>query len=70
MSPVHQKMLQLLGQEDADISMRELTRTIESDPGLVTSIMRICRTAHFGFRGNTIPMAVTFLGIIEPHINS
>ena len=47
------------------ISIRELTRTIESDPGLVTSIMRICRTAHFGFRGDAIPTAITFLGMTE-----
>jgi len=65
LSPVHQKMLHLLGQDETEISMRELTRTIESDSGLVTSIMRIARTAHFGFRGNTVPTAITFLGIKE-----
>ena len=65
LSPVHQKMLQLLGQEDEDVNIRELVRTIETDQGLLASMMRTCRTAHFGFRGNTISTAVTFMGINE-----
>jgi len=65
LSPVHQKMMRLLSQEDDEIPMRELTRTIESDPGMVAAIMRICRSAYFGFRGNTIPTAITFLGMKE-----
>ena len=65
LSPVHQKMLNLLGQEDEEVDIRELVRTVESDQGLTTAVMRICHAAFYGFNGNTILTAITFLGIGE-----
>ena len=59
----HRKMLNLLAREDAEVDIPELTRTIETDQGLTTEILRVCNSAYYGFRGNTITSATTFLGI-------
>ena len=59
----HRKMLQLLSKEDAQVEIPELIRTIQMDQGLTTEILRVCHSAYYGFRGNSIEGATTFLGI-------
>ena len=61
--PNHRKMLSLLAREDGEVDIPELIRTIETDPGLTTRILRISHAVYYGFRGNTIASATTFLGI-------
>ncbi|MFA6110796.1 MAG: response regulator, partial [Candidatus Latescibacterota bacterium] len=59
----HRKMLSLLSREDGQVEVPELIRTIELDQGLTTEVLRVCHSAYYGFRGNTLEAAVTFLGI-------
>ena len=59
----HRKMLNLLSREDDQVEIPELVRTIEMDQGLTTEILRVCHSAYYGFRGNSIESATTFLGI-------
>jgi len=59
----HRKILSLLSNEDEQVDIPEVVRTIEADPGLTTSVLRVCRAAYYGFRGNTIELAITFLGV-------
>ena len=63
MSPARQKILSLLAHEDSEVNVNELTSTIESDQGLTAKILKISRSAYFGFQGSTIGTAVSFLGI-------
>ena len=63
LSPVHRKLMALLGVADGLVDMAQLARTIQTDYGMSTLVMRICRSACYGFRGNTIEGATTFLGI-------
>ena len=60
---IHRRAMTLLGVADADVNLPELARTIELDHGLTTMLLRICRSAYYGFRGNTVGAAVTFLGV-------
>ena len=63
LQPAHRKMLSLLSQEDNQVDVPELIRTIQTDQGLTTEILRICHSAYYGFKGNSIEGATTFLGI-------
>jgi len=63
LSPNHRKMLNLLAKDDTEVDVPELARTIEADHGMATRVLRICHSAYYGFRGNTIEGAITFLGI-------
>jgi putative nucleotidyltransferase with HDIG domain len=63
LSPAHQQMMKLLAQEDAAVDIPAVVRTMESDQGLSTAVMRMCRSAYYGFRGNTISSAIVFLGV-------
>lgn len=59
----HRKMLALLARENNQVEVPELIRTIELDQGLTTEVLRVCHSAYYGFRGNTLESAVTFLGL-------
>lgn len=59
----HRRMLSLLSHEDGQVEVPELIRTIELDQGLTTEVLRVCHSVYYGFRGNTLEAAVTFLGI-------
>jgi putative nucleotidyltransferase with HDIG domain len=61
--PNQRRLLSLLGSEDASVDLPEVVRCVETDQGLTTTVMRICHSAYYGFRGNSIEGAVTFLGI-------
>ncbi|MEW6753278.1 MAG: response regulator [Candidatus Latescibacterota bacterium] len=61
--PAHQRILSLLAREDAEVDVPDLARCLETDPGLTTRVLRISRSAFYGFRGNTLAGAVTFLGV-------
>ena len=62
LSAAHRKILGLLGQAEDQIDIPEVVRTIESDQGLTTAVLRVCNSAYYGFRGNSINLAITFLG--------
>ena len=59
----HRKMLNLLAREDGEVDIAQLIRTIETDQGLTTRILRVSHSAYYGFRGNSVEAAITFLGI-------
>ncbi len=63
LQPAHRKMLSLLSMEDDQVDVAELIRTIQTDQGLTTEILRTCHSAFYGYRGNSIEGATTFLGI-------
>jgi HD-like signal output (HDOD) protein len=63
LKPAYRRVTNLLGQEDGKVDIPELIRTMEQDQGLTTLILRVCHSAYYGFRGNSIEGATTFLGI-------
>ena len=63
LEPNHRKMLSLLSPEDARVDIPQLVRAVELDQGMTTAVMHICNSAYYGFRGNSIQGAITFLGI-------
>jgi putative nucleotidyltransferase with HDIG domain len=63
LQPNHRKLLSLLGREDKQVDVPEVVRAVEADQGMATTVLRLCRSAYYGFRGNSIEGAVTFLGI-------
>ena len=63
LQPAHRKMISLLSREDNEVDLPELIRTIEMDQGLTTGILKICHSAYYAYRGNSIEGATTFLGI-------
>lgn len=63
LSSAHRKILALLSCDDEKVDIPEVVRTVEADSGLTTSVLRVCRAAIFGFRGGTVELAITFLGI-------
>jgi len=63
MPAAHSKLLMLLSKADEEVDMRQVSSTLELDPALSTKVMRTCRSAYFGFQGNLMSQAVTFLGV-------
>ena len=63
MSHTHGQIVEVLGEEDAEVDMARLVRLIETDPSLVATILRIARSAFYGFRGAVVRNAVTYLGV-------
>ena len=63
MPDVHTKLLQLLGKPDEEIDLTQVAKTMELDPALAIKVMRTCRSAFFGFKGNAMVQALTFLGV-------
>ncbi len=59
----HRKLLGLLAREDEQVDMKQVVRAVEADQGLSTRVMRLCRSAFYGYRGGSVEGAVTFLGI-------
>ena len=65
MPEAHSKLLMLLGKPDNEVDMNQISRTLELDPALSTRVMRVCRSAYFGFQGSLMKQAVAFLGVAE-----
>lgn len=63
LSPAHQRIISIMSQDDAEIDVNALVEAIQSDQALTMRIMRIARSAYYGFGGNFIGTAVTFLGM-------
>ena len=63
MSETHGRIIQNLNKQDEEVDIAELTRLIESDPSLVATVMKIARSAYYGFGGKLVRGAITFLGI-------
>jgi len=63
LSPAQQKLMTILSVEDDQVAVDELIAAIQSDQGLSIRTLRIARSAGYGFQGNLLPTAVTFLGI-------
>ena len=63
MPAAHSKLLTLLSKADEEVDMRQISSTLEQDPALSAKVMKTCRSAYFGFQGNMMSQAVTFLGV-------
>ena len=65
MPEAYNKLLVLLSKPDREVDLSELARTLEMDPGLSSRVMRVCKSAYFGFQGNMMKQALAFLGVEE-----
>ena len=65
MPEAHSKLLMLLSKPDSEVDMSLVSRTLELDPALSARVMRVCRSAYFGFQGSLMKQAVAFLGVAE-----
>jgi HD-like signal output (HDOD) protein/CheY-like chemotaxis protein len=65
MPEAHSKLLTLLSKPDTEVDMGQVSRTLELDPALSTRVMRVCKSAYFGFQGSLMKQAVAFLGTAE-----
>ena len=63
LSTSQMRLINLMSCDDADVDMDELVEAIQSDQALTMRTLRIARSAGYGFQGNLLPSAVTFLGI-------
>lgn len=65
MPEARSKLLLLLSRPNDEVDINQVSRTLELDPALSTQVMRVCRSAYFGFQGSLMKQAVAFLGIDE-----
>ena len=63
MPETHAQILETLSEEDEEVDVGRLVQLIESDPSLVAKILKVARSAHYGFSGSFVRGAVTYLGI-------
>jgi len=63
MPEIHGKILVIIGKPDTEVDVDRLVRLIEADPFLVANILKIARSACYGFGGSYVRNAVTFLGL-------
>ena len=63
MPHTHAQILDTLSKEDKEVDVDRLVRLIESEPSLVATILKIARSACYGFSGSLVRGAVTYLGI-------
>lgn len=65
MPEAHSKLLLLLSKPDNEIDLDQVSRTLQLDAALSARVMRVCRSAFYGFQGNLMKQAVAFLGVAE-----
>lgn len=63
LSPAHQRIIGIMSRNDDEVDVDALMEAIQSDQALTMRVMRIARTAYYGFQGNFIRTAITFLGM-------
>lgn len=63
LSPAHQRIITIMSHNDEEVDVEALMQSIQSDQALTMRIMRIARSAYYGFQGNFIRTALTFLGM-------
>jgi HD-like signal output (HDOD) protein len=57
------RLMTMMSCDDTDINMDELIEAIQSDQALALRTLRIARSACYGYQGNMLHSAVTFLGV-------
>jgi putative nucleotidyltransferase with HDIG domain len=62
-SVAQQRIISIMSQDDTEVDVDELVSAVQSDQALTMRIMRIAKSAYYGFTGNFIRSAVTFLGM-------
>ncbi|MEW6749969.1 MAG: response regulator [Candidatus Latescibacterota bacterium] len=65
MPEAHSRLLMLLSKPENEVDIHMVSRTLELDPALSMRVMRVCRSAYFGFQGSLMKQAVAFLGVPE-----
>ncbi len=63
LSVAQQHLIELMSQDDSDVNMNDVIQAIQSDQALSMRTLRIARSAGYGFQGNLLPSAATFLGV-------
>ena len=63
LSPAQQRIISIMSREDQEVDVEALVNAIQSDQALTMRVMRIARSAYYGFTGNFIRTAITFLGM-------
>ena len=63
LSASQQRLISLMSCDDDQINVEELIEAIQSDQALTMRTLRIARSAGYGYQGNLLPSAVTYLGI-------
>ena len=63
LSDAQQRIIEIMSCDDEEVNMEELVRAIQSDQALTIRTMRIARSAYYGFTGDFIRTAITFLGV-------
>lgn len=63
LSPAQQRVIAIMSCDDQEVDVDALVLTIQSDQGLTMRTMRIARSAYYGFTGNFIRSAITYLGM-------
>lgn len=63
LSASQQRLIGLMSKDDDEVDMDELIDAIQADQSLAMRTLRIARSAGYGYQGNLLPSAVTFLGI-------
>lgn len=63
LSASQQRLIGLMSKDDEEVDMDELIEAIQADQALAMRTLRIARSAGYGYQGNLLPAAVTFLGI-------
>ncbi len=59
------RIMDMISQEDAKVNLDKLAEALQADPGLSMRVMRIAQSAFFGFTGDYVKTALTYLGVSE-----
>jgi len=63
LSSAQQRIIEIMSCEDEEVNIDELVRAIQADQALTIRTMRIARSAYYGFTGDFVKSAITFLGM-------
>jgi putative nucleotidyltransferase with HDIG domain len=63
LAPAQQRLITIMSCDDDDVDMDALVGAIQADQGLTMRTMRVARSAYYGFTGDFIRSAITYLGV-------
>ncbi|MCZ6633214.1 MAG: response regulator [bacterium] len=63
LSPSQQQIIAIMSVDDNDVDMDALIKIIETDQALTMRTLKIAKSAGFGFQGDLLSTAITFLGV-------
>jgi HD-like signal output (HDOD) protein/FixJ family two-component response regulator len=63
LSAAQQRIISIMSRDDEEVDVDALVQALQSDQGLTMRVLGIARSAYYGFSGNFILTAITFLGM-------